>query len=175
MESKDKYMDALKRITIAYYHSDDSKNTKDRFKEDLILFRGLIDKCFEEKECQEQVQNRETNFEHYEQKIRDSYFNFALVNGDVKFCSECSCGECSFYNDDHSCLGKKIHWALAQYKPKYKLTQIEYDLLRTNNMSHDRKLSSFATYENLREVGYFKDIDFDLTINDILANCEVIK
>ena len=40
-------------------------------------------------------------------------------------------------------------------------------------MSHDRKLSSFATYKNLREIGYFKDIDFDLTIGEILENCEI--
>lgn len=60
-------------------------------------------------------------------------------------------------------------------KPTYKLSQFEYDLLRTNNMSHDRKLSSFSTYENLREIGYFNYIDFDLTIDEILDNCEVIK
>lgn len=70
---------------------------------------------------------------------------------------------------------KKFKWLKQPYKkPIYKLSRFEYDLLRTNNLSHDKKLKDFATYENLREIGYFKDIDFDLKIDEILDNCEVI-
>lgn len=73
-------------------------------------------------------------------------------------------------------LNDMLKWYSSPYeKPKYKLTQFEYDLLRTNDMSHDRKVGSFATYVNMKEVGYFKDIDFNLTIKDVLENCEVVE
>ena len=71
-------------------------------------------------------------------------------------------------------LAKMFGWYLSAYeKPKCKLTQFEYDLLRTNDMSHDRTVGSFATYRNMHKVGYFQDIDMRLTINEILENSEV--
>lgn len=42
-------------------------------------------------------------------------------------------------------------------------------------MAKDKKLKDFATYKNLQEVGYFKNLDFNLKIEDILENCEVIE
>ena len=61
-------------------------------------------------------------------------------------------------------------------KPKYKLTQFEYDLLSVHK--------DYKTYNNIanqihlfkmREKGYFKDVDTNISIREILGNCEVIK
>lgn len=84
-----------------------------------------------------------------------------------------NCLNCKFY-DTHYLL----KFLQKKYKEKHidpiKLSQFEYDLLRTNDQSHDRKLSSFATYKNMKELGYFKNVDFELTIKQVLDDCEVV-
>lgn len=61
-------------------------------------------------------------------------------------------------------------------KSKYKLTQFEYDLLSVHK--------DYKTYNNIsnqihlfkmREKGYFKNIDTNIPIREILDNCEVVK
>ena len=61
-------------------------------------------------------------------------------------------------------------------KPTYKLSQFEYDLLSVHK--------DYKTYNNIanqihlfkmREKGYFKDVDTNIPIREILDNCEVIK
>lgn len=119
-----------------------------------------------------EVKPDETNFEHYfEYLSKRRMSDFALIDGRVTQCMDTRCSKCDFNGD---CVERKFKWLKQPYKkPIYKLSRFEYDLLRTNNLSHDKKLKDFATYENLREIGYFKDIDFDLTIDEILDNCEV--
>lgn len=60
-------------------------------------------------------------------------------------------------------------------KPKYKLTQFEYDLLSTHK--------DYKTYNNIanqihlfkmRDKGYFKGIGTNIPIREILDNCEVV-
>ena len=130
------------------------------------VLKDLIQEHFEEK--------AETNYEHFKDEvIENCNFAFALVDGKLHECSDVNCCDCGF-STGHGCSEKIKEWLKKPYKkPTYKLSQFEYDLLRTNNMSRNRKLSSFATYKNLGEIGYFKDIDFDLTINEILSNFEV--
>ena len=63
-------------------------------------------------------------------------------------------------------------WCKEEHK--YKLTKCEYDMLKTNDQSHNRKLSSFSTYLNMRKAGWFKDINFELTINEVLKDAIVV-
>lgn len=125
-------------------------------------------------EDEKQEIKRETNYEHFEDEIKDTKFDFAVRNGKVVQCKNCPCDECFFNDSSITCDVMRVKWSLQRHVEKVELIQFEYDLLRTNNMSHDRKLSSFATYKGLKEIGYFKDIDFDLTIDEILNNCEVV-
>ena len=85
-----------------------------------------------------------------------------------------NCLNCKFY-DTHYLL----KFLQKKYKEKHidpiKLSQFEYDLLRTNDQSHDRKLSSFSTYRNMKDLGYFENVDFELTIKQVLENCEVVE
>lgn len=126
---------------------------------------------FEEK----QKTKEETNFEHYFEYLSTKrMMDFALINGRVTKCSVTQCSECDF---NHDCIEGKFKWLKQAYeKPKYKLTQFEYDLLSVHK--------DYKTYNNIanqihlfkmREKGYFKDIDTNIPIREILDNCEVIK
>ncbi len=65
-----------------------------------------------------------------------------------------------------------VKWGNEQHK--YELTKCEHDMLETNDMSHNRKLSSFATYNNMRRKGWFRGVDFDKTINEVLKDCVIV-
>lgn len=166
MTTKEEYIEALDQMEEVYYNFDNCISAMNKFKECVNLLTVLVNEHFEEK--------AETNFEHYFECLsKRKMMDFALVDGRVVQCLGTHCRECDFNGD---CVERKFKWLKQPYKkPIYKLSRFEYDLLRTNNLSHDKKLKDFATYENLREIGYFKDIDFDLTINEVIANCEVIQ
>lgn len=119
----------------------------------------------------------ETNYEHFKNKIiENSGFCFALADGKPCQCSDVSCSECGF-STGYGCSEKIKEWLNKPYeKPKYKLTQFEYDLLSVHK--------DYKTYNNIanqihlfkmREKGYFKDVDTNISIREILGNCEVIK
>lgn len=119
----------------------------------------------------------ETNYEHFKNKIiENSGFCFALADGKPCQCSDISCSECGF-STGYGCSEKIKEWLNKPYeKPKYKITQFEYDLLSVHK--------DYKTYNNIanqihlfkmREKGYFKDVDTNISIREILGNCEVIK
>lgn len=119
---------------------------------------------------------KETNLEHYQNELVEGrMLHIAVVDGKPKQCLGINCCECEFNGDPTkaTCSKGMAKWLKQPYKQKNQLSRFEYDLLRTNNMSHDQRLNDFATYENLREIGYFKDVNFDLTIDEILENCEI--
>lgn len=120
----------------------------------------------------------ETNFEHFEDEIIEGWMlDLALVDGKLKRCSRVDCNECEFNpGANKGCKQRLIEWLRKPYeKPKYKLTQFEYDLLSVHK--------DYKTYNNIanqihlfkmREKGYFKDIGTSIPIREILDNCEVI-
>lgn len=119
----------------------------------------------------------ETNYEHYKDEIIENCgFNFALVDGKPHKCACVSCSDCGF-STGHGCSEKIKEWLKKPYKKQtYKLTQFEYDLLSV--------CKDYKTYNNIanqihlfkmREKGYFKDVDTNIPIREILDNCEVIK
>lgn len=65
-------------------------------------------------------------------------------------------------------------WLKSPYeKPTYKLTQFEYDLLELYKSKYSFKLSN--ALRGMKEKGYFRSVDENVTIGDILAKCEVIE
>lgn len=120
---------------------------------------------------------QETNYEHFKDEIiQNSVFCFALADGKPCQCSDISCRECRF-STGHGCNEKIKEWLNKPYeKPKYKITQFEYDLLSVHK--------DYKTYNNIanqthlfkmREKGYFKDVDTNIPIREILDNCEVTE
>lgn len=109
-------------------------------------------------EEEKQEIKQETNYEHFKDEIiENSGYCFALVDGKPCQCSDVSCSECGF-STGYGCSEKIKEWLNKPYeKPKYKLTQFEYDLLSVHK--------DYKTYNNIanqihlfkmREKGYFK-------------------
>lgn len=117
---------------------------------------------------------QESNLEHYKDEIKYAGYEFALVNGKPTTCRTSLCDQC-YFNDMHfTCARKRMEWMLKPYKKSvYKLTQFEYDLLQ--NYKGILRFKNMNTLNWMKEKGYFKGIDENETVGDILANCEVIK
>lgn len=169
MATKKEYRAALDRILATYYNLDNSISAGKKFNEDMKLLYGLVNDHFEEKS--------ETNYEHFKDEIiENSGFCFALANGKPCQCSDIRCTECGF-STGYGCSEKIKEWLNKPYeKPKYKFTQFEYDLINTYRHVDDRcKFNGCYQLKSLKEKGYFKYVDKNELIKDILENCEVIK
>lgn len=166
MTIKEEYEKALKEINDAFYGVDFLNNQTRRFDDNLNLLRELVNEHFEEK--------AETNYEHFKDEIiENSGFQFALVDGKLYQCSSAICNDCRF-STGHGCSEKIKEWLKQPYKkPIYKLNKFEYDLLQS--YSDICSFNTFNSLSEMKEKGYFKDIDDNETIRDILDNCEVIK
>lgn len=163
MATKQEYQEALNRMEQSYYNFDNCISAMNKFKEDINLLTGLVNENFEEKE--------ESNFEHYKEEIKRVGYDFALVNGKPTTCKWMLCDKC-FFKDRMLCAKKRMEWMLKQFKRKYKLTQFEYDLLQS--YANGYKFKDIMPLIVMKEKGYFKDVDKDATIEDILENCEVM-
>lgn len=169
MTTKQEYIDILGQMEELYYNSDNCTLAMNLFKEDINLLTGLVNECFEE--------NAETNYEHFKDEIiENTVFQFALVDGKPSKCSGVRCLDCGF-STGYGCSENIKEWLKSPYKKsKYKLTQFEFDLIQTyRDCNNDCKLSDRRILRELKDKGYFMDVDYDTKIQDVLANCEVIK
>lgn len=92
---------------------------------------------------------------------------YALKNGND--CDGVSCINCEFF------MNKDCYKFLAEeYKPKIKLTTLEYDMLKIETMK-SYPFISYAYHMDLKNRGHFKGItDLSMTFQEILDNCEII-
>lgn len=171
MKTKEEYLLALDRIDNAYNNFDRSISAVGMFIQDFNLLLGLVNEHFEEK----QKTKEETNFEHFFEYLSTKRMSdFALIDGRITQCLGTGCSECDFNGD---CIEGKFKWLKQPYeKPKYKLTKFEFDLIQTYRDCHEScKISEFKQLIELKDKGYFKCIDHDTKIQDVLKNCEVIQ
>jgi hypothetical protein len=134
--------------------------------------KAIIQQC-KELGWLEEEPNQKSNFEYYKNEIKYAGYEFALVNGKPKMCRKSLCDQC-YFNDKHfTCARKRIEWMLKPFKRKYKLTQFEYDLLQS--YANGYKFKDINPLIVMKEKGYFKDVDKDEKITDILENCEAIE
>lgn len=169
MTTKQEYQESLNRMKESYYNSDGCISAMNKFKEDINLLTGLVNEHFEEKV--------ETNFEHYKDEILEECSKyFAVVKGKPTLCCETNCNDCDFLTIQKDCHEIAKEWLKQPYKKlTYKLTKFEFDLIQTYRNCHEScKLSEFKQLIELKDKGYFKDINLDLTIHEILNNCEVV-
>jgi hypothetical protein len=170
MATKEEYIDALERMEEVYYNFDGCMSAMNIFKEGVNLLTGLINEHFEEK--------AETNYEYFKDEIiENSGYVFALADGKPCQCSGVSCCDCGF-STGHGCSEKIKEWLKQPHKkPVYKLTKFENDLLQSYVEGNLRKcmFKDISALMRIKEKGYFKGVDENARIEDILANCEVIK
>lgn len=68
---------------------------------------------------------------------------------------------------------KQYRLASPYKKPAYKLTKFEKCLLQSFLCTY--KFKDVRPLTRMKEKGYFKGVDEDATIRDILANCEITE
>lgn len=171
MVTKEEYKNALTRMYNMCRLSDESEQIKGQFNEDVKLFYKLVNEHFEGKQ--------ETNLDHYKDGIIEVCADFlAISKGKVVECNATPCSECDFVDKNGQCIGcyEIINWFKQPYKkPVYKLSQFEYDLLQSylKTQLNGNEFKSILTLNEMKGKGYFKGIDDNEIIEDILAKCEV--
>ena len=166
MTTKQEYIDALDQMEEVYYNFDNCISAMNKFKKCVNLLTGLVNEHFEEK--------TETNYEHFKDEIIQKVkYALAVVNGEPKPCADTNCDECEF-NESGKCVERVIEWLNKPHKkPTYKLTKFEKELLQCYPDIYSFKV--FNSLNGMKKKGYFKDVDTNVPIREILDNCEVIK
>lgn len=167
MATKENYQDAIMRMYDFCISSNHPAQIREQFTQDLDFLAKLAEEHFEEK--------AETNYEHFKDEIVQKVkYNLAVVNGEPKPCEDTNCDECDF---KCSCCGeKRFEWLASPYKkPTYKLSKFEYDLLSVHkDFKTYNQIANQIHLFKMREKGYFKNIDTNIPIREILDNCEVV-
>lgn len=175
MTTKEEYEKAIENIREAFYATTCPEWALEKFATNLDFISISIKEHFEEKDEQFE-EEAETNLEfYYDDLLEEGFSDFAVINGKIKSCLYVPCDKCEFKKKD--CSKDRITWLLSQRKkPKYKFTQFEYDLINTYRYVDDRcKFNGCYHLKSLKEKGYFKCVDKNESIKEILSNCEVIK
>lgn len=164
MKTKEEYIEALERMKESYYNSDGCMSAMRKFKEDVNLLAELVNEHFEEKV--------ETNLERYfDDLIKEDCSDFGVVNGKIESCTFIPCKKCEFVSGN--CHKNRITWLLSQRKkPVYKLNKFEKELLQCYPDTNSFKL--FNSLNEMKKKGYFKGIDDNEIIGDILEKSEVV-
>ena len=137
------------------------------------LLQAIIQQC-KELGWLEEEKKAETNFEHYKDEILEDYVqNLAVVKGRPKLCYKTNCDDCDFKINQKECHKMAKDWLKQPHeKPVYKLTKFEKELLQCYPDIYSFKV--FNSLNGMKEKGYFKGIDDNELIGDILAKCEVV-
>ena len=116
----------------------------------------------------------ETNFEHYKDEILEDYAqNLAVVKGKPTLCYKTNCNDCDFKINQKECHKMAKDWLKHLHeKPVYKLTKFEKELLECYPDVYSFKV--FNSLNGMKKKGYFKGIDDNELIGEILAKCEVV-
>lgn len=141
------------------------------------LLHVIIQQC-KELGWLESEQKQQTNLDHYLPEIlKNCMPNLAVVKGKPKQCNLTSCCDCEFHKDQpQECHKRAMKWLKQQYiKPTYELTIFENDLLQSYSNIYKYKFKAIPVLTRMKEKGYFKGVDEDATIRDILANCEITE
>lgn len=178
METKEEYKNTLDRMEKAYFDLDNSLSAMDSFNKDVHLFADLINDLFADvinKHYEEkQDEKKETNLDYYKDEILENCIeNLAVVKGRPKLCHKTSCNDCDFKLVQKGCHNKVKDWLKQTHiKPTYKLTKFEKELLECYSDIYSFKV--FNSLNGMKEKGYFKGVDDNELIGDILAKCEVV-
>lgn len=145
-------------------------------------FKQLAEWLEELKQYREQYkeQNQETNLDHFQQEILEKgLWNLAVVKGRPERCDHTKCLDCELSKDrSRGCHEKVMDWLKQPRKaPAIKLTKFEIDLLQSCSQGYSPKyqFKNINSLTEMRKKGYFKGVNRDATIEDILENCEITE
>lgn len=145
-------------------------------------FKQLAEWLEELKQYREQYKepNQETNLDHFQQEILEKgLWNLAVVKGRPERCDRVKCIDCELSKDrSRGCHAKVMDWLKQPRKaPAIKLTKFEQDLLQScsQGYSPEYQFKNINSLTEMRKKGYFKGVDRDATLEDILANSEITE
>lgn len=145
-----------------------------------LLENAIHKQCEELDWFEEEKQEikQETNFEYYKDEIIEDYSqNLAVVKGRPTLCYKTNCNDCDFKINQIGCREKAKDWLKQTHiKQKYKLTQFEFDLLQSCSQGYSPKyqFKNINSLTEMRKNGYFKGVNRDATIEEIIAKSEVV-
>ena len=180
-EREDGYLPTMEEMSDSMDLLTDLANKADAFNEfkhsnhELELEEYRHTQTLDEKAEIKEARNPEvTNLEYYKDEILDNCFeSLAVVKGRPKLCYKTSCNDCDFKLVQKGCHNKVKDWLKQTHiKPTYKLTKFEKELLECYSDVHSFKV--FNSLNGMKEKGYFKGIDDNELIGEILAKCEVV-
>lgn len=148
------------------------QNLSERGRENFSQFAAWLEELKQYRE--EKI--HETNLDHFKQEILEKgLWNLAVVKGGPERCDRTKCIDCELSKDrSRGCHEKVMDWLKKPYqKPAYKLTKFEFDLLQIYSSIYRFKVCNSLMV--MKEKGYFKGVDEDATIRDILADCEITE
>lgn len=143
-------------------------------------FKQLAEWLEELKQYKEENQP-ETNLDYFQQEILEKgLWNLAVVKGRPERCDHTKCIDCELSKDrSRGCHEKVMNWLKQPRKdPAIKLTKFEIDLLQSylkSSLLSGYEFKSIVILKRMKGKGYFKDIDEDATIEDILADCDITE
>lgn len=150
----------------------------DRGREDFSQLAAWLKELKQYRE-QYKEQNQESNLDHFKQEVLEKgLWNLAVVKGKPTRCDRISCSDCEFSKDrPKGCHEKVMEWLEQPYKNSaIKLTKFENDLLQSylkSSLLSGYEFKSIVVLKRMKEKGYFKGVDEDATIEDIVANSEI--
>nr|UVN03814.1 MAG: hypothetical protein [Bacteriophage sp.] len=137
-----------------------------------------VQKQMEELGWLEEEEKPETNYEHFKDEILEDYSqNLAVVKGRPTLCYKTNCNDCDFKINQIGCREKAKNWLKQPHeKLVYKLTKFEIDLLQSCSQGYSPKyqFKNINSLTEMRKNGYFKCINRDETIEEIIAKSEVV-
>ena len=125
-----------------------------------------------------------TNLEYYKDEfvymLNDDNYQPLLCNYFEKILiySDCSC--CPFCTKDETgCDYQKfVDWLLEEHKEKIKLTDFEHDVLKAFTKCptyvEDDRIDNYIALQDLSSAGWFQNVDENLSIKEIIDNCEIV-
>ena len=114
-----------------------------------------------------------TNLEFYKDEIKEEFLKHHYL-GDVVYIVASNNGY-KFYRNSEDDINL-IDWLLEEHKEPIKLKKWECDLLKCYQETKDD--GEFVDHYILKEMqykGHFQGVDYNLTIEEILENCEVVE
>jgi hypothetical protein len=157
----------------------ENQRMNDRCRENFKQLAAWLEELKQYRE-QYKEQNQETNLDHFQQEVLEKgLWNLAVVKGRPERCDRTKCLDCELSKDrSRGCHEKVMDWLKQPYKaPAIKLTNFEIDLLQScsQGYSPEYQFKNINSLTEMRKRGYFKGVDRDATLEDILVDCEITE
>lgn len=125
-----------------------------------------------------------TNLEHYKYEISNRWMGYVKQRGQERYSEYLGLAIIDVFKEDLKMLGfddpvtsvsEVMHWLTREYQKPIKLKQWEKDFLELADYK-GYCFCAFGDYGAMKNRGYFEGVtDTDMTIEEILENCEVVE